>query len=90
MNNTVLAKRKRLIYYFDLAMKKIWISIEHDYRVGNYALVHFLDHSELFGEQYIACENQTDLNNIKSKLLNNGFKIDWTEFNKALEWINDH
>ena len=53
MSSIVLAKRKNKP--FDMAMDHIWLSIDSDQRVGNYVLVHFLNHSELFGDCYVAC-----------------------------------
>ena len=82
MSSIVLAKRKNKP--FDMAMDHIWLSIDSDQRVGNYVLVHFLNHSELFGDCYVACYSLTELNEIKSKILNNNFKIDWDVFSIAM------
>ena len=86
MNSIVLAKRKNKP--FDMAMDHIWLSVDSDYRVGNYVLVHFLNHNELFGDCYVACYSLTDLNEIKSKMLNNNFKIDWNVFSIAITHLN--
>ena len=82
----ILAKRKNKP--FDMAMDRLWLSVDSDYRVGNYVLVHFLNHNELFGACYVVCYSLTDLNEIKSKILNNNFKIDWNVFSIAMNHLS--
>lgn len=82
MSSVILAKRKNKP--FDMAMDHIWLSVDFDYRVGNYVLVHFMNNSKLFGDNYICCQTITELNDVKSEILNNGFSIDWKLFNTAL------
>ena len=86
MNSVILAKRKDKP--FNMIMDHIWLSVDSDYIVGNYVLVHFLNHNELFGDCYVACHSLTELNEIKSKILNNNFKIDWNVFSIAMAHLN--
>ena len=87
MMNTTLAKKKGIFHKFDFAMKLIWITKDSYPRYGNYVLIHFMDHKKIFGCDYLPCKNITELNDIKSKILNNGFSINWKEFNSAVEWL---
>lgn len=82
----VLAKRK--YKPSDMAMDHIALSLCNDYGVGNYVLVHYLNHTELFGDYFTACYSITDLNDVKSALLNKDFNIDWDTFNIAMEHLN--
>ena len=86
MSSVILAKRKNSP--FDMAMDHIWLSMDSDYRVGNYLLVHFMNNSKLFGDFYISCHSLTNLNEIKSKMLNNNFKVDWNVFDIAMKHLN--
>ena len=74
---------------FDLAMDKIWITLD-SVRGYKYILFHFMNHENKFGMSYIGCHNMTDLNEVKSLMLNNGFKVDWGSFNLAMEYLNDN
>ena len=89
MSSTALAKKKGIFHIFDFAMKLVWITKDSYHGYGNYVLIHFMDHSGIFGVDYLSCRNITEMNEIKSKILNNGFKIDWKEFNSAMEHLND-
>ena len=86
MNSVLLAKRK--YKPSDTVMDHIWLSVDSDYRLGNYILVHFMNNSKLFGDFYISCHSLTDLNEIKSKMLNNNFKVDWNVFDIAMKHLN--
>lgn len=81
----VIAKRK---LNFN-ALKNIGFSIDK-YCGIKYVLIHFYHNSELFGCNYVCCENLTDLNDVKSKILNNGFRIKWDKFNECIEYLNGH
>ena len=85
--STALAKKKGILHKLDFAMKLLWITKDSYHGYGNYVLIHFMDHSEIFGVDYLSCGNITELNGVKSKILNNGFNIDWKEFNSAMEWL---
>lgn len=80
---------RRLWRPFDMAMDKIWISTDscNDHK---YVLFHFMNHSNKFGCNYINCENMTQLNDVKSKIINNKLKIDWNVFNIAKDYLNDN
>lgn len=84
---SVIAKRR--YRPFDLAMNKIWISFE-SYEGCRYILLHFMNFEDKFGGSYVVCENISQLNDVKSKITNNGFKMDWSVFNVAMEYLNDH
>ena len=86
MNSVILAERKNKP--FDMAMDHIWLSVDFDYRVGNHVLVHFMNNSKLFGDNYICCQNITELNSVKSEMLNNNFNIDWNVFDIAIKHLN--
>lgn len=80
---------KRPYRPFDFAMDKIWITL--DSVMGcKYVLFHFMNHEGKFGMSYIGCHNTSDLNEVKSLMLNNGFKVDWDSFNLAMDHINEH
>ena len=87
-NSKEFARKKGLIHKFDFSLDLIWITKDNHYKVGNFVLIHCMNHSKTLGSRYFSCENTTDLNNIKSLLLNNGFKLDWAEFNGSMEWLN--
>lgn len=86
-DSIMIAERRRRP--FDLAMDKIWIT-KDSFRGYKYVLFHFMNHKNVFGMDYISCLSITDLNEIKSKILNNGFKIDWDPFSRAMEYLNEH
>lgn len=86
--SSVILLAKRENRPFDMAMDNIAISLCDEYRVGKYVLVHYLNHSELFGGYFTACYSITNLNGVKSELLNNDFNIDWDTFNIAMEHLN--
>ncbi len=86
MSSIVLAKRKNKP--FDMAMDHIWLSIEFDYIAGSYVLVHFMNHNKPFGGDYARCNNISELNDIKSAMLNNKFKIDWNIFDIAMKHLS--
>lgn len=72
---------------WQLAMDKIRITYDMHYGV-KYAIVHYLNNSNLFGRDYDPIENLEDLNSVKSKIINHGFKIYWDLFNKAMRHIS--
>lgn len=86
--SSVILLAKRDCRPFDMAMDHIWISFDEDETIGNYVLVHYMNHNELFGDHFTACYSITDLNSVKSELLNNDFNIDWDTFNVAMEHLN--
>ena len=86
MSSVILAKRKN--NPFDMAMNHIWVSFDGFYTVGNYVLIHFMDNSKMFGDHCVSCQNITDLNDVKSTILNNGFSIDWNVFDFAMKHLN--
>lgn len=86
MNSVILAKRKDKP--FDMAMDHIWLSMDSDYRVGKYLLVHFMNNSKLFGDNYICSQTITELDSVKSEILNNNFNIDWNIFDIAIKHLN--
>jgi len=49
-----------------------------------------MDQKKIFGVDYIVCENQSELNLVKSDLINKGFQIDWGVFQNALEFVDEH
>lgn len=85
-----LARKKGFHHKFDFAMSRIWLTKDSHEMVGNYVLIHFMNDKKIFGVDYIACENQSELNKAKSDILNNGFEIDWCVFQDALEFVNEH
>ena len=85
-----LARKKGFHHKFDFAMSRIWLTKDSHKKVGNYVLIHFMDHKKIFGVDYIACENQYELNKAKLDMLKKGFKIDWCVFQDALEFVNEH
>lgn len=82
--STFLAKKG--IFSFN-PMEKVWLTFDHHYVLGKYVVIHFMNNSTAFGRRYKGCFRLVELNEIKSQLLNNGFKIDWNEFNKAVEYL---
>lgn len=85
-----LARKKGFHHKFDFAMSRMWLTKDSHEKVGNYVLIHFMDNKKIFGVDYIACENQYELNKAKSDMLNKGFQIDWGVFQNALEFVNEH
>lgn len=85
-----LARKKGFHHKFDFAMSRIWLTKDYHEKIGNYVLIHFMDHKKIFDVDYIACENQSELNKAKSDILNKGFEIDWLVFQNALEFVNEH
>lgn len=89
MESKHLARKKGIFHYFDFALNLIWINLDYHPAVGNYVLVHNMNHSEDLGCDYFPCETIDQLNNVKSKILNLGFSIDWNQFNLALDHLTD-
>lgn len=89
MKEKALARKKGILGRFSYATGMIWVTNGFYLGYGKVTLVHFMDHKKSFGCDYFACNNITDLNEIKSKILNLGFKIDWNSFNLAMEHLND-
>lgn len=90
MNTKEIARKKGLLHKFDFAMSLIWCGNEWHHKVGNYVMIHYMNHKNIFGADYLVCNSVSDLNEAKSKLLNAEFKIDWDVFNSALEHLNEH
>lgn len=87
MKSEILARKKGFFHKLDFAMNVIWLSKDNHPVVGNFVLVHCMNHSEKLGKEYFSCENITELNQVKSTLINNGFNVDWDKFNDAIGWL---
>ncbi|MBR5495368.1 MAG: hypothetical protein IKV71_07055 [Psychrobacter sp.] len=90
MSSTELARRKGIIHCLDFAIDLIWVTKDSHLKFGNYVIIHCMNHNQLLGKDYFPCENITELNDIKSKLINSGFKLKWDAFNDAAGWLNDN
>lgn len=89
MKSKELARKKGLTHIFDFAMDVIWIQKDSHPKVGNYVLIHCMNHKGDLGVDYFSCENIDQLDNVKSKLINLNFRINWDYFNDAREWLNN-
>lgn len=82
------ARKSGMIHKLDYDMSLIWITKDSHHKVGNFVLIHCMSHSKQLGCRYFSCQNAVELNDVKSILINNNFKIDWSQFNDALGWLN--
>ena len=82
-----IARKKGFLSIFDFAHNTIWSACEN-YAGRRYIVISVFDNNTIFGVDYFCCENITELNDVKSKLQNHGFKIRWNKFNEALEHLS--